>query len=293
MTIKHLVLPGGCVNGIQTLGILSHLANNGVFVVENIESIDATSVGGFLAVLVALKFEWSYIIDYIIIRPWHESVEFSINTVISMFTKKGLYDKQLYEMFFKPFFDSRNIDLNITLEEFYQLTQVELHFYTVNLNDFVIVDINYKDFPEIPLLTAVQMTSALPVLVCPVFYNDKYFIDGAFGVNYPLYCCLNREEIIPDNVLSIYNEIKDGVNNETESKEKSVTDFFLFFCNQLIRNTKLKGEDKRYYIKHEIVCFVNSFTVDSLTKVTTNQEFRSELLEKGIETARQFLLKKK
>jgi predicted acylesterase/phospholipase RssA len=292
--IKHLVLPGGCVNGIQTLGILSHLSDEKFFNVNDIESIDATSVGSFLAVLIAMKFEWSYIIDYIIKRPWHATIEFSINTVISIFTDKGFYNRQLYEMFFKPFFDSRNISLNISMKEFFDLTNVELHFYSVNLNAFEIVNLSHLTHPDLSLLTAVQMTSALPVLVAPVFYNDNYYIDGAFGVNYPLYMCLRRDGIIPDEVLAVYNEIKGGVNQETnadgiQSKEKSSFDFFLFFCNQLIRNTKLKTEDKRCYIKHEVVCYVNSFNVDSLKQVMTDMEFRQSLFTKGVETAKQFI----
>lgn len=300
MTIKHLVLPGGSINGVQTLGILSHLSLQHFFELDDIESIDATSVGSFLAILIALKFEWSYMIDYILLRRWHETVEFTLNTMLCMVTEKGFYNHKFYEMFFKPFFDARNISLDITMQEFHELTKIELHFYTVNINEFAITDLNSVDFPDLPLLTAVQMTSALPVLITPVFYKDSYYIDGAFGVNYPLYICLRRAGINEDEVLGIYNEIKGGVNNEEglpiasttpPTKEKSSTDYFLFFCNQLLRNTKLKTEDKRCYIKNEIVCYVNSFTVDSLQKLTTDQEFRKELLEKGIDTAEQFLKK--
>ena len=117
-------------------------------------------------------------------------------------------------------------------------------------------------------------------------------------MNYPLYICLKREGVLEDDILAIFNEIKGGVNGEENlpmgcnenSKEKSSFDYFLFVCNQLIRNTKLKTEDKRCYIRNEIVCYVNSFTVDSLKKVMTEQEFRKELLEKGVETAKQFII---
>jgi predicted acylesterase/phospholipase RssA len=62
MTIKHLVLPGGGVNGIKTLGILYKLSQEGIFHINDIERVYATSIGSFLAVLIALKFEWDYII---------------------------------------------------------------------------------------------------------------------------------------------------------------------------------------------------------------------------------------
>ena len=208
MSIKHLVLPGGCVNGIKTLGILKHLSDSGLINVENIVSIDATSIGSVIAILIALKFSWTDIIDYVVKRPWHETIDFSVTNLVSLFTQKGFYDRKLYNLFFKPFFDARGIDMEITFLEFHKLTNIDLHFYTLSLNRFEIVDLNYTDFPDLPILNAVHMTSAIPVLIEPVFYKDEYFVDGAYGSNYPLKFCLQREGIKEDEVVGIYNEIQ-------------------------------------------------------------------------------------
>jgi predicted acylesterase/phospholipase RssA len=300
MSIKHLVLPGGCVNGIKTLGILKHLSDTGVINVENIVSIDATSIGSVIAILIALKFSWTDIIDYVVKRPWHETIDFSVTNVVSLFTQKGFYDEKLYKLFFKPFFDAKEISMDITFIDFYNLTNVDLHFYSLSLNRFEIIDLNHIDFPNLPIMKAVQMTSAIPVLIEPVFYNDEYFVDGAYGSNYPLKYCLQRDGIKEDEVVGIYNEIENKNKLEVEKdkekdidkdkdkdkdidKEKSFFEYIIFFSNQLLRNTRLKVDDTRGFIKHEIVCPVSSFSMDTLTKVVKCESFRQELLDDGIQ----------
>lgn len=303
--IKHLVLPGGCVNGIKTLGILKHLSDTGLINVENIVSIDATSIGSVIAILIALKFSWPDITDYVVKRPWHETIDFSVANFVSLFTQKGFYDQKLYNLFFKPFFDAKGISLDITFLDFYNLTNIDLHFYSLSLNRFELIDLNYIDFPDLPIIKAVQMTSAIPVLIEPVFHNDEYFVDGAYGSNYPLKYCLQREGVLVDEVLGIYNEIekkdldKKDLNNkdfdkkeeekEEETNEKSFFEYIVFFSNQLLRNTRLKVDDTRGYIQHEVVCPVSSFSVESLTKVVKCESFRQELLDDGIHISSSFL----
>ena len=82
MTIKHLVLPGGGAAAIRLLGALQTLHENKVWDHNDIESIHAVSAGTLLAVLIALKFDWDTIVDYMIQRPWGEGVQSEFNKYI-------------------------------------------------------------------------------------------------------------------------------------------------------------------------------------------------------------------
>lgn len=99
MTIKHLILPGGSVNGIQTLGILCKLSEYQFFNMDDIQSIYATSIGSFIAVLLALRFSFDDITDYIIKRPWHETIPFTVSNVFDLINEKGFYGGLLYQIF--------------------------------------------------------------------------------------------------------------------------------------------------------------------------------------------------
>jgi predicted acylesterase/phospholipase RssA len=284
MTIKHLILPGGGINGIKTLGILYKLSELNVFNIENIESIYATSIGSFIAVLIALKFSWDYIIDYIIKRPWHETVNFSFSNVVSIFTNKGLYDKNFFEIFFKPFFDAKEIALDITMLDFFNLTQIDLHFFTLNLNQFVIVDLNKDTYPDLPLLTAVHMTSALPILLSPVYYKDEYYVDGVLGANYP-FQYLKSQTVDESEILGIFNDSSSSTSQHSIDETATIFDYFVFFLNKLIQNISLKQKDVKSGIANEIICETREFSLTALQIAISSESERQTLLDSGITTA--------
>jgi len=283
MTIKHLVLPGGGVNGIKTLGILYKLSQEGIFHINDIESVYATSIGSFLAVLIALKFEWDYIIDYMIKRPWHEAFNLSLKNVFGIFSNRGLFDSSLFEIFFKPFFDARLIPINVTMKQFFDITNTEIHFYSLNLHTFEIVDLSHLTHPDLPLLTAVHMTAALPILICPVFYNNHFYVDGALGGrNYPInYCDKPRDE-----VLGIFNDYsKSKMENCRINDETSFFEYFCFLCHRLIDNLLI---NKQYVVNHdaclEFTCIANQMSIADLYETLQSEAKRQELFNQGFET---------
>ena len=191
MTIKHLVISGGGASLFQCLGVLYCLETNHYFNFENIESIYGTSAGAIIGVCIALKFDWETIIDYIIKRPWKDVFPVKVQNIFDFYTKKGIYDKTNIDKCFKPLFDAKGISLDINLEDFYKLTNIELHFFSFEINQYKIEDVSYLTHPDTSVITALQMTSALPILMTPVCIEDKCYIDGGIWCNYPIQFCIN------------------------------------------------------------------------------------------------------
>ena len=192
MTIKRLVLPGGGAAGIRLMGTLQRLHEKKIWNVENIETIYSVSAGSLLAVLLALKFNWETITDYIIKRPWSDVYKISLNNIFDIFLKKGFYDVDFFITFFKPFFDSKDISINITLKQLYDITGVDCHFCTVELNSFVFTDVSHENYPDLEVVKAVQMSAAYPVFISPVFIENKCYIDGGLLCNYPINICVEK-----------------------------------------------------------------------------------------------------
>ena len=68
MPIKHAVISGGGTTFFSTLGAVQQLEKNGIWNINEIESIYGTSAGGIAAVVFCLKFnDWTIINDYFII----------------------------------------------------------------------------------------------------------------------------------------------------------------------------------------------------------------------------------
>jgi predicted acylesterase/phospholipase RssA len=74
--IKHIVISSGGPAGHMMYSILKTLNLNGVWNISDIKTIYGSSIGSFAAILIALKYEWEVMDDYLIKRPW-EKIFFS------------------------------------------------------------------------------------------------------------------------------------------------------------------------------------------------------------------------
>jgi len=273
MTIKYLVLSGGGPNSIKGLGVLQHLDQNGFFQLKEIEKIYGTSAGAIIAVLLALKFEWSAISDYIIKRPWHEAYSFHINQFFIAYAKKGLYDSDVFVTFFKPFFDVRDISMNITMKEFYEYSKIELHFFALEINQFVVEDISYKSHPNLSLLNAIHMTSALPIIIAPVCVSDKCYMDGGVTTNYPLSYCLDQNPNV-NEILGLRNKYEQSEHNIVDN-ESTILDYMMNFVNKLIFH--VDTERIQVSIPNEINYKTASMSLSYIKEAMSSQKIRQEL----------------
>lgn len=295
MTIKHLVISGGGPTGVIALGALQHLEKQEFWNIENIESMYCTSAGSLLGVLVALKFDWNTINDYIIKRPWHEAFQIGISQIFEAYNKKGVFDEKLFDIFFKPFFNSRDISMKMTLREFYEYTKIDFHVFSLELNRFQVVDISHKTHPDLELLKAVHMTSAIPMVLSPFCVDDDCFIDGGIISNYPLDYCIKNNCITDTNgyeeILGLRNNyIKDSetdFGNNIVNKESTILDYMMTFINKVVLT--IDTEKKQPSIENEIIYDTKRPSFSFLKSAISSIEFRQELLNVGIEASRSFL----
>jgi predicted acylesterase/phospholipase RssA len=280
MTIRHLVISGGGPIMIQILSAVQQLEQKEYFNMKNIETIYGTSAGAIIAILISLKFDWETINDYIIKRPWHDVFPVKVQNILDAYSKKGLFDIKTIEKCFKPLFDTKDISLVINMEDFYKLTKIELHFFSFEINEYKIVDISHKTFPKLPILQALQMTCALPLLVSPVCIDDKCFIDGGLACNYPLSFCINSGKE-PNDILGFknrYSDEKSNINNNS-----TILDYVLCFLFKAIFN--VHNNYIQPIIKNEVICDTRYMTIDVLKSALSSVEVRRDLFEKGRQSA--------
>lgn len=288
MTIKHIVLSGGGPILIHILGALKHLEENHFFKCNEIESIYGTSAGAIVGVLIALKYDWETIYDYIIKRPWHDVFPIKVQNILDAYTKKGLFDSKTIEKCFKPLFDAKDIDLNINLHDFFEYSKIELHFFSFDINTFQIVNISYKSHPELCLIKAIQMTCGLPVLVMPVCLNEQCFIDGGVVCNYPLQYCIDSGKN-PDEILGFKNYYDPSKKQNTITDDSTMLDFIMTFLFKLIGT--MNTEHIQPNIKNEVTCDAEFLSIDVIKNALKSIDTRKELFESGIKSATKFLEK--
>lgn len=272
----------------QIISAIQELERKEYLNMKNIESIYGTSAGAIVAVMISLKFDWETINDYIIKRPWQDVFPIKVQNILDTYTKKGIFDIKNIEKCFKPLFDTKDIPLNITMKDFFTLTNIDIHMYSFEINEYKVKDISHETFPDLPILTAIQMTCALPILVRPVFIDEKCFIDGGVGCNYPIYFCVNSGKI-NDEILGFKNNYGDE-NSSKIVENSTLLDYllnFLFKSFDFIRDNN--NINIQVTMKNEIIFDTTHMSLNELKNSLTKIEVRRELFEKGKQTAYNFL----
>jgi predicted patatin/cPLA2 family phospholipase len=145
-------------------------------------------------------------------------------------------------------------------------------------------DISYKTFPKLSLMKAIQMTCSIPVLMSPVCIDDKCFMDGGVGCNYPLNFCIDSGKKL-DEILgfkSKYSDDKSIVNDES-----TLLDYLLNFLFKAIFNVKTNYQQPS--IKNEVLCDASYLSFDVFKTALSSIEVRRDLFEKGKKSALSFI----
>ena len=288
-TIKHIVINGGGPNMWYMYGALKHLHDEKVWKLEDIENIYATSAGALLLTIIILIKDWKKIDNFLINCTWNNYIDTSIDKIFVLLKKKGVYDNKIYKQIMKPLLEMNNLSVDCTLKEFYDFSNINTFFYASNLNKFTYSCISNINHPSIPLLTALQMTSAVPPIIEPVLYDNEYYFDGALFYNYPLKPCYDNENVNPDEILAFKN-MTGSCSNSCEMTEN---DTFFDYISIIFKNFILKSDNIAIQpkIKNEIhLLFKSTINYEYWNRILTDKNYREHIKEEGINCAKLYLL---
>ena len=275
--IKHLVISGGGIVGFSFYGLLRETHKKEVWNIHDIQTIYGTSVGSIIGVFIALKYEWDVIDDYLIKRPWHNVYKFSMDSLLLAFHTKGLLDKKIIEETFSPLFKGKDIDINVSLKDFFEITNIELHIFSTDINTFNLIDFSYKTHPEWSVIDAVYCSCSLPILFQPIIKDNICYCDGGFIANYPVKQCIENGAS-PDEVFGMCrNSIFDESSKITENS--SLIDYIFNLLYKTI--DKVLNIKKDYSIRKEVFIKCPPLSIYDIYETASSMEKRLELISKG------------
>ena len=278
--IRHIVIAGGGIAGFSYYGAIRESAKKDKWKIENIQSIYGTSAGAILAVMLALKYDWETLDDYLIKRPWQNVFKFDMNSMIGAIHRRGILEIKTIEDVFSPLFLGKDIPLNITMKSFFDLTAIDLHLFTTEIGSFNTIDISHKTHPDWTVTDAIYASSSLPILFSPLCKNDHYYCDGFFLLNYPLRPCIengaNPEEIIG------FSKLFTQSTEHQITKDTTLLDYIFILLNKIMSHIFLFNKTIKLAIEYTLPSM--SLSIFSIYSAVVNMEERIHLIDIGVKT---------
>jgi predicted acylesterase/phospholipase RssA len=283
--IKHIVISGGGIIGFSQYGVLRESNQRGLWSIDNIESIYGTSIGSIIGVFISLNFEWDVLDDYIIKRPWNQVIHFTMYSIIKSFESRGILNIKIIEEILEPLFRAKNIDINVNMEEFFEITKIDLHIFVTELNNFKIMDICHSEYPEWRVIDAVYASCSIPIIFSPLLKDSKCYLDGGFILNYPLYPCIQRGNN-PNEIFGICQDM--GKIQDISIDDKSTLfDYIFTTLNKIIVN--ILNNHNYDNLKYEVCLNSKRLGIYDIFEFASSKEKRIEIIEYGVNQCIEFM----
>jgi predicted acylesterase/phospholipase RssA len=202
-----------------------------------------------------------------------------MDSLFLAFQSKGILSKKIIEDTFSPLFKGKDIDIHVSLKEFYELTNIELHFFSTDINSFNLIDFSYKTHPEWSVIDVVYCSCSLPILFQPIIKDNICYCDGGFIANYPLNQCIENGAI-PSEIFGMSrNSIFDETSEITENS--TLIDYIFNLLYKAI--DKVLNHKKEYIIKKEVFIKCPPLSIYDIYETASSMEKRLELIAKGVE----------
>ena len=189
--INTLIICGGGIKGYLILGLLKLLEEKNLF--KKFKFFYGTSIGGIFITCIVIGWSINEICNFMIRFPLHKLIDYNIDTFL---INKGLISKIKYETLLKKLLLFKGLNNEITLLELYDKTKLELNLFTYSIKKSESKCLNYINTPNLKVWEALFMTSSVPLLLPPYYYDDDIYIDGGVLDNYPVEWLNNKNKYI-------------------------------------------------------------------------------------------------
>ena len=276
--IRHIVCSGGGVTGFSFYGILKECYFRKIWKLENIETIYGTSVGSIFSIILALNYDWKTMDDYLIKRPWQNVFKFNLYSILDSLQQRGIFGIKTIEDIFSSLFLGKDIPINVTMKEFYDITKIEIHIFTTDIMNFKLVDISYKTHPDWRVIDAVYSSCSIPIIFSPLIKDNNCYCDGGLLLNYPLDKCIENGAN-PSEIIGLRSDMT-ITNVDVMNENSSLLDYVIVILKKVI--TAFLPE-VQHVIDNEFKIGSPEISIYDIVTTTSNMEKRIELIQNGVD----------
>ena len=282
--IKSMVFSGGGQTFFTFYGILKQSSLKDFWKYENIETVYGTSAGAMLSIFFALNIEWDILDNYIIKRPWDKIFDLSLHSLSNIVEHNGIFNKSTIIEIFKPLLSLKDMDENVTLKEFYEITKKDIHIFTSEVNSFKSIDLNHETYPNWKLVDAVYASCCVPLIFEPIMDGSCCYIDGGMLQDFPINEALKKYE-----EHEIFAIKKYGKEIQNISSDTNLIDFVNIM---FVKSLKQILNSEKKMVPNTIFLQDNQVSLEEILSITSSMELRIQSIEKGIIIFDEFLRNK-
>ena len=269
--ITCLCFSGGGIQGFSFIGVLKKLIECDKLNLDKINMYVGTSVGSMLCFLFILGFSIKESEDFII--NFNFSKLNSEIDCIHFLEKFGINDGEKIKLLFIKCLELKLNVKDITFIELFNKTEKKLLIVGTNLSKGQEELFSIDTTPNMSVITAIRISSSVPIIFTPITYNNSLYVDGALVNNFPINYCPK------DKTLGIY--IKNCNENFDIDSIQSLIIKCLSITSDTISEKNLNLEYKN------IIKIINPNS--EFTKFDLTYEYKKNLIELGYKTTEDYL----
>lgn len=184
--ITNIVFEGGGIRGLGFLGACKYLEQVGVL--DQLERVGGASIGSIFAFLLATKHGSQEMIDLATTLDYSQFQDDGniIGDAYRVIRRYGWCEGVKLEEWLQQVLETRGYNKNITLSELYQDTGILLSIIATNVQRGVSEVFDANTYPDVPVVLAIRMSTAIPFFFTPVLHGGYHYIDGGVLNNYPI-----------------------------------------------------------------------------------------------------------
>ena len=270
---KYIVLGSGGVKGFYILGALYQLKIN-----EYLDDIDGYS-GSSVGAIISLLMVCGYKVEEIMAMASESSIFndfFTIEKIQEMKNNLGILSNIAVRKFL-DFAVKDKIGMIPTLQELYDMTNIELYTVSYNIDKMKTVYFSYQTHPDLDCITAVLLSINIPLLFYKSIYKKCSYIDGAFCDPLPLYPFDDGN----NQILCIY--VKVSTNQTSNNFIEEMT----YYLQQIAEASITKIRNMIISMSSDQCQFIEIITdIVNTTGINISMNDKIKMIYNGIEAAK-------
>lgn len=247
----------------------------------NIKTICAVSAGSIFSLIYLLKYSYIEMLQEVLNKKFDQLKDIRIMNFVN---KYGLDNGNKIMSWLETLMTKKNIDFNITLKEFYNITNVDFQVMATNLNKYCYKKFNHIDTPDMKVLDAIRMSISVPFLFTINEYQGDIMVDGGLIDNYPIEIFNNNLDNLLGFKLVNHGELEEhNVNESINDIESYMFHILSCYMAQKERHTSRSND----YFKCTVYMHTEKITQSVNFSLTSHQ--KHELIEVGYNSISNFM----